>query len=475
MEVLVTMKKIVITISLFIFAASFATKIFADSAINNGINYLGTQLNGATGQIVGGPIDDASPWAAIAFSANGKDPSTVKSSDGAPSLVDYLRNNSPTTCSTANEWEKWILAIIASGQNPYNFGGINYIGTLESSAYYTNNQIEYRPGDTIDIPSDWFGIMALIAGGVDKTDTALTDNLSFIISHQNSDGGFGYSTDPAAGSDGDDTAAAIQALVDARNYGVDNASLSAAIVNAKAYLLSTQDSSTGGFLAGSWATTPDSDSTTWALMALNVLGMINSDQANSARTWLISQQSSSNEGFTAATYDSNPPYELTGYASNSYTTSNALIGLAGKGWVLGNFDKSESTSLGTISPIVDCNPTPTPTDTLTPTPAPTSIPSNSGNSSSPTATPTPTSTPTVTPTPTIAPVTNTVFADTINITTPTPTPLIQSVLGSTTQNTQVTKVAGAKNYTFPITFGIVGLLFLLAGVGKIGYKYFWRN
>ncbi len=343
-----------------------------DAAIGKGINYLGTQLNGATGQITGGSTGDASPWAAVAFSANGIDLSTVKTSTHAPSVITYLQNNHPTTSSSVTEWEKWTLAIVASGQNPYSFGGINYVTTLQSAPYYNNHQI----GDPTTENDDWFGVMALVSSGVATSDAELTDSLSFILAHQNADGGFGYST--TAGSDGNDTAAAIQALVAAKNYGVVNGLLDTGLNKAKTYLLSTQDKS-GGFLydTNPWTTTPDSDSTTWALMALNVLAMQNSDETGNARTWLLSQQSPTDGGFTACNQWDPTTFACTGYASNSTTTAHALIGLSGKGWIIQSFNTSSQTSSATTpSPsVVSPTPssTPTPTVVLTVTPMPTSI------------------------------------------------------------------------------------------------------
>lgn len=314
-------KTLIITILVIILLSLNAQIATADATIDNGINYLKLK-QGSSGKITGGSTGDASPWAAIAFGANGVDINTVK--NPTASLKDYLLNNHPTNSSSVNEWEKWILAITATGFNPYNFGGVDYVTILKSAPYYNNNQI----GDTAGVNDDWFGVMALISSGVNSSDTALNDTLSFIISHQHSDGGWGYAVD--VDSDSNDTAASIQALVAAKNYGLTNPNLDNAINNAKTYLLSTQDPKTGGFLYDKmpWTTAPDSDSTTWALMALNVLGMKDSNEGNSARTWLLSQQSNSDGGFLA--FD----WGLSTYASNSTTTSHALIALVGKGWIV---------------------------------------------------------------------------------------------------------------------------------------------
>ncbi|HEX8965233.1 MAG TPA: prenyltransferase/squalene oxidase repeat-containing protein [Patescibacteria group bacterium] len=421
------MKKTLSIILLFlgIFAlAGFS--VSADSSITNALNYLKTNQSSA-GQITGGSTGDASAWAAIAFAANGIDPTTVK--NPTISLIDYLSSNIPTTSSSATEWEKWILAIVASNQNPYGFGGTNLVSTLESATYYTKNQL----GDVTTATDDWFGVLSLISAGVDKNDAVLTNSLSFILSHQNTDGGFGYNI--TAGSDGNDTAAAIQALAEAQNYGVTNASLSAAITSAKTYLLTTQDKS-GGFLydTNPWTTAPDSDSTTWALMALNVLGMQSSTQATNAKQWLLTQQSNTDSGFTACNnWDANG--NCIGYASNSTTTSHALIALAGDGWVIKTFDTA------TI--------TPAPTGSLTPTPTPPIAPT-----STPTPTPTPvviTNTVIVTPTPqpTQPSTTKTIYITKNIIITPTPEP---QVLGAQTVKETTVEQVNPLKYILPTIF-----------------------
>ncbi len=431
------MKKTVFLIIILLFLA--VKTVLADAVIDNGINFLKSKQD-ASGQITGGSTGDASPWATIAFSANGIDIATVNNPTN--SLNDYLLNHPPTApTSSAMEWEKWILAITASGQDPYNFGTINYVTTLESSTYYNNNQI----GDTFSVNDDWFGVLALISSGAANSDPVLTNSLAFVLNHQNTDGGYGYSI--TAGSDSNDTAAAIQALVAAKNYGVNTngVDIDEKINKAETYLLSAQ-AQTGGFLydRNPWTTGPDSDSTTWALMALNVLGMQSSDQANNARTWLFSQQSTTDGGFTACNQWDPNTYACTGYGSNSTTTSHALIALAGKGWLLKIFTPSGSptpTPTVTPSPLVTPSPSPSPTPSPTPTPNPSPTPSSSPS-------PSPTPSPLASPSPQIVYV----------YVYPSPTP---EVLGEETSITEspVVKEEGSSKKIFLIVPGII-IIFL---------------
>ncbi|EKE14438.1 MAG: prenyltransferase/squalene oxidase [uncultured bacterium] len=450
------MKKIFLKLFLFFVFTTFyflsPTLSLAVSSNQSAIDYLKAKQD-ATGQITGGSTGNASPWATIAFSANTVDPSTVQNPTNT--LIDYLRNTPPNSFSSATEWEKWILAITANELNPYDFGGINYVESLKSSTYYNNNQI----GNSASVNDDWFGVLALISSGVDKTDLVLTNSLAFILAHQNIDGGYGYSTN--AGSDGNDTAAAIQALVAAKNYGVINSNLESSINNAKTYLLGTQDVSTGGFLydTNPWTTAPDSDSTTWALMALNSLDMKDSEQVNTAKNWLLSQQANDG-GFQACQY--NPPDYVCQLASNSTTTSHALIGLAGKYWIINIFDSSTLTPTPTLSitPTIapTSTPTLTPTATLTPTPIPVAT-----ATPQPTSTPTPTVTPTPTPSPTIEPTLSTEVLTKVD---PTPTP--GQILGVKTN--EINHVDQQTNKKIPVQtiifFGL-GLLSLIIHKGII--------
>lgn len=407
------MKKLLVLSSLFI-VFLFLPIVRADSATDNGINYLKSKQD-SSGQITGGAFSDASPWAAIAFGANGVDIDTVKKETN--SLKDYLLNNKPTSLSAITEWEKWILAITATGSNPYNFGDVDFVATIKSASYYNNNQL----GETNAVNDDWFGVLALVSAGTDNSDSVLNDAVSFIISKQNGDGGWGYAV--GADSDSNDTAAAIQALVAAKNIGMTNASLDDAINNAKTYLFGTRHVASGGFLYDTmpWSTDPDIYSTSWALMALNVLGMGDSAEANSARNWILSQQSSDG-GFLALDWSTFT------YVSNSTTTSDVLTALAGKGWVVSIYTPTtNSTPAPSPSPTSTPTPAPTPSSTPTPIPSPISTPTPA-----PTATPTPTPTPSPTPSPTSTPITLANPSFTIPTPTPSPTPQPE-VLGQSSQ------------------------------------------
>ncbi len=367
------MEKILISFLLTIIMLANAQVAWADTVTDNALNYLRTKQD-ASGRITTG-FSAPSQWSAIAFAANGIDTSTIKNPTN--SLKDFLVSDIPSEPSAPTDWETRILAIVAIGSDPSNFGVINFIQNLET--FYNHNQI----GDECSLNDDIFGLLALIAGGSLSNNQIEQNVLHFIISKQDSgDGGFGFSA-PGCNwysTSSDMTGAAIQALVAAKENGLTDPDLDNAIGRAKDYLLANQYLD-GGF---GYYGTSDPDSTGWALMAFNTLGMENSSQANSAHNYLLSQQSQTDGGIMAFDWGAST------FVSNASTTAQVIIALAGKTWILNVFGPTSTTS-ATVTPSTSATPTVTPTPPST--------------TSEPTVTQTPTisltaaSTPTATTTP----------------------------------------------------------------------------
>lgn len=234
---------------------------------------------------------------------------------------------------------------MAIGDNPYAFNGVNYVEKLEG--FYTSNQL----GDTASMNDDYFGLLALIAANTTSAQIK-QDTLAYIIAHQAPSGGFSWSSDITCQyceESSDMTAAAIQALQAAKNNGVSNSGLEDAITKAKNYLLSHQNSD-GGF--GTFGS--DADTTGWALMALNAMGMKDGGEAQKAKAWLLTTQGSDG-GF------------VSWGVADSTTTAHGLIALSGNTWLLRIYTPiSTSTSTPTIIPTA----TPTSVPLITPTPTP---------------------------------------------------------------------------------------------------------
>ncbi len=326
-------------------------------AVNDGIVYLKSQQQ-SNGQI--SSFTGVSGWAAMTLAAAGVDPSTVKS--GNASLLAYLMGNPPTASSAATDWERGILAITASDKSPYNFGGVNYVQTLES--YHNNSQI----GVTTQINDDVFGLLALVSAGSGASMQTKQDALKFILAHQGTDGGFSWST--TGTSDVDDTAAALQALIAAKNAGMNATGLSTAITNAQNYILAAKNTD-GGF-PSTKADTSNTSTTSWAVMALTAAGDTGADITNA-------------DAYMRGNQEENGSFKWQpSAAGETFTTSYATLALTGKYWPVKIFAGVTPTPSQTATP----TPSPTATPTVTPTPTPSVTPSGS-----------PTPSPTITPNP----------------------------------------------------------------------------
>lgn len=439
-----------ISIFIFLLLITNSLPVYADEITDNTINYLKSQQD-STGKING--WGGESQWAAIAFARFGVDVGTIK--NPTVSLKDFLFSDTPTDTAPATEWERRILAIVAIGEDPTNFNNVNYMLKLES--YANNNQL----GEVTQINDDIFGLLALIASGSNANVQLKQDILSFIISRQNADGGFSWTTNPSLNtSDSNDTAAALQALQAAKETGMVHTNLDTAIDTAKNYLLSLQNSD-GGFRYDNslWSSNSDGSSTAWSLMALNELGMSESTQANNAKAWLGNNQESDG-GF----------HWMIGYGSDTATTSHAAIALSGSGW-LSIYVFTPTPTVSLTPTVVTPTPTPSLTLTLTPTPTPT-VTSTPTPTAAPTATPTNTPTPTPTLTPTVI----------VLATTPTSIP---EVLGTTfknpvkhteTQPSQTPSTAPSPlsithQQPFPVQKGLKGFS-LVSLLSAVGYWYF---
>ena len=247
-----------------------------------------------------------SAWAVMAIAAAGEDPDSW--TNGGDSIVDYLQNNmNHLDANKATDWERFILAIAAAGENPRDFGGVDCVDTLLD--FYDGTQI----GDNSMLNDDFWGILALTSIGESQ---GVQNSKNFIISNQNSDGGWGWTV--GGGSDADNTAAAISALIAAGQ-----SSSSQVITDALTYLKSQQQND-GGFTSEG---TTNVGVDTWAINAIADVG-----QSPVADEWrksgnnpighLLSLQDTDGAFKWSATQRSNP----------EWMTAYALIALLGGSW-----------------------------------------------------------------------------------------------------------------------------------------------
>lgn len=177
--------------------------------------------------------------------------------------ADHLKAISGTS---AIQYAAPILAIASLDKDPRTYGSSDYVAALES--YRHDGQI----GDMATLNDDIFGILALVSAGEPASNPSIADAKTFLLAHQNADGGWGFEASGA--SDTNMTAAAILALLSA-GVGAADSHIDKAIQ----YLKSSQNND-GGF---PYAPSSGSDtaSTAWVVWALNAMGI-------SPQTWLKS-------------------------------------------------------------------------------------------------------------------------------------------------------------------------------------------
>ncbi|MFH1428100.1 MAG: DUF4430 domain-containing protein [Patescibacteria group bacterium] len=214
----------------------FILPLLAQASVSTGAAYLQNQTQDA--------------WATQALVAAG-----ITNVD-----ISYLVNVS-SGLNPTNDYAKAILALAAVGENPTAFGQENYVAKLKS--YFNNNQM----GEEGLLNDDIWSILALASIYEVNSPEAIASK-NYILANQNADGGWGYSI--SSGSDTNDTASAVIALIEA---GV--SSSNQAIVKALGYLQLTQNDD-GGFPydPGSiYGIDSDSGSGAWVIAALNKAGV----------------------------------------------------------------------------------------------------------------------------------------------------------------------------------------------------------
>lgn len=241
-----------------------------------------------------------SPWVVMALSVVGDTPDTA-----------FLQS---ATSTVAIELEAPILALTAAHKDPRVYPASDLIQGLQS--HYSGGQI----GDPGTLNDDIFGILALVSAGVSLQDEIITGTRSFVLSHQNTDGGWPFTT--GGTSDTNTTAAAIMALIASGGAASD-----ASIVQGLDYLHAAQNTD-GGFPydpQSQWGTGSDASSDAWVMLALSASGVSESSWATASGTpmtdLLSYQQPSGYFEFQHGTgEDSFTPV----------TTSYAVLALSGK-------------------------------------------------------------------------------------------------------------------------------------------------
>ncbi len=268
--------------------------ISAVAGIPEAVNYLETQ------------VDD--PWITMALVAAGQ-------ADIPSGHLKQVSGN------TATDYAKTILALSALNENPATFGNVDYLTQLEN--LYDGTQI----GNVNLLNDDIWAILALASAG--RANSAIVQSAKdYLLTQQNSDGGWSYST--GAGSDTNDTAAAVMALIEAGVTASDPV-----IVQALDYIKSAQNTDGGiGYQPGSDS---DAGSDSWTISSLIKAGIDPTSwlQGNNHPVSHLESLQAADGGFWWVA-------EGTSEWNNKAMTAYAVIALSGKSYPVGYYQAADS-------------------------------------------------------------------------------------------------------------------------------------
>jgi energy-coupling factor transport system substrate-specific component len=246
-----------------------------------------------------------SSWVALGLAAAGRNPLTVRSN--GHTVLDVLRGQA-SSLHGAGDLERTILALRACGASTRSLPGGDPVRRLLG--------FRARDGSFGGLANlTAFAVLALRAAGYGTHAPVVRHAASWLARQQEPDGGFGFAK-RGGGSDVDDTAAALQALVAA---GIRKGP---AVARAASYVLATQNLD-GGFPQQAGGES-NAQSTAWAIQALEATGH---DVQRVTR-----KGSRSPLGYVESLIapDGSVRYSRTGAQTPVWVTAQALTALTGK-------------------------------------------------------------------------------------------------------------------------------------------------
>ena len=275
------------------------------STVDKILAYLKSQQD-TTGKIIDGGITD---WAIMAFASAGVYSDEVKK-DGA-SLLDYAQNYNFSDASDLNlcaAYPRHILALLAGGIDKTNAKITGLKNKINSQCI---NEAAYGQNGIND---DIFGLFALLATDEDITTTSIQNIITAIKSDQTAAGAFTWAGWPGA----DITGGAVNALKYAETKG---ASIEQEIYSKAKNYLKTNQLNDGGWGYG----VSDALTTGWALMGIDALGETQVDWLTSTTTpWHVLVNQLNDTGYYESAW---APGTVDWFA-----TKHAVPALMGKSW-----------------------------------------------------------------------------------------------------------------------------------------------
>ncbi|MFN2289573.1 MAG: prenyltransferase/squalene oxidase repeat-containing protein [Anaerolineae bacterium] len=262
-----------------------ASPVFAAADMSAALDYLQTQQNADGGFGSGfspGSTVASTADAVLAILAAGGDPADFGQDGNTP--LSYLAAQAGSIAASG-DMAKLIMAAVAAGQNPREFGGVDSVARLEGTI---------GPGGRIGTENDTFvshllGVLAL--GSVQRPipEAAVT----YIEEGQQENGGWAWDGTAETAADTNTTAFAVQALAAAGQTGE-----GAAISSAMQYYQSIQNED-GGWPyqnPSDFGTDTDANSTALAIQAILAAGQDPADwTAESGQDPIAALESFQNE------------------------------------------------------------------------------------------------------------------------------------------------------------------------------------
>jgi prenyltransferase beta subunit len=246
-----------------------------------------------------------SAWVAMGLAAAGHDPLSMTRT--GHTVLDSIRGES-STLERAGDEERTILALRACGVSVHALPGGDPLGKLMSARASDGSF-----GRLVDITT--FAIFALRAADRPASDPVVRAAGRWLERQQNPDGGFSFAARGAQG-DVDDTAAALQGVIDAGGRR------SPAVARAVAFLRHAQNPD-GGY-AQQVGGASNAQSTAWAVQGLIAAGQdVSAVTRGGSRSPLAYIES-------LLAPDGSVRYSRTSAQTPVWVTAQALIALAGK-------------------------------------------------------------------------------------------------------------------------------------------------
>ncbi len=201
----------------------------------------------------------ATAEAVFAIVAGGEDPAAWAQDGNTP--VTFLESQAASALALPGDSAKLILAAVAAGRNPRNFGGVDLVASLEAAL---DDSGLYGGAETGNVFGQSLAILALKATGRPIPASAV----DWLVGVQLDDGSWSWNGDTTPGSgDSNSTALAVQALVAAGEQD-------AAVNKAVEYLRGIQNED-GGFpyqKPSDFGSDTDANSTAYVIQALIATG-----------------------------------------------------------------------------------------------------------------------------------------------------------------------------------------------------------